>query len=65
MRYLIVLDTLEFKSIFKVRCMTTDFVYYVRAKYFAGHYKKFDLITIDGNNNNENFNLGERYYEQE
>ena len=64
MRYLTVLDTLNLKSIYQVRCMTTGYVYYVRAKYFAKHYKKFDVIRIDNSVNNC-YSLSEDIYEQE
>lgn len=64
MRYLTVMDVLNFKTIYQVRCILSGNVYYVRAKYFAKHYKKFDVIRIDNSVNNC-YSLSEDIYEQE
>lgn len=44
MKYYTVISVLDLKSVYQIRCMETGDVYYVRAKYFAGMYKKMDVI---------------------
>jgi len=46
MRYFTVTNVLEFKTIYQLRCMVTGDIFYVRSKYFAGYYKKMDVIKL-------------------